>query len=76
MEKLVVFRLKDDQSIYIADLDAGTIERSNGADEGMVSEMVTALEGRGTGPVVKGIDLAVAASLRTGASGHYLYPST
>jgi hypothetical protein len=63
MENIVLFRLKDDEALWVADLEAGTVERADSAaianDSG-----------------VKGLDFAVVARSRPAAPGHLMYPST
>jgi hypothetical protein len=79
MNNIVLFRLADDESIYLADLDAGTIERRNpdvaGADE--VTDLVIAVDTARESdmPYVKGIDFALAARSRPGAASHQMFPS-
>ena len=81
MNNLVLFRLKDDESIYLADLDAGTVERRDPADvaaaDGVVTDLVSAVgEARENDtPFTKGIDFALAARSRPAAASHYMFPS-
>jgi hypothetical protein len=81
MSNLVLFRLKDDESIYLADLEAGTVERRDpadvGADDAVVTGLVSAVDEARTGdaPFIKGIDFALAARSRPSAASHYMFPS-
>lgn len=69
----VLFRLADDEAIYLADLQAGTVERREPDDiAGMDVPDVT---GEGHGPAVKGIDFAVASSVRPTGASHALFPN-
>jgi hypothetical protein len=69
----VLFRLADDEAIYLADLEAGTVERRE-PDEvaGMDLPDVT---GDGAGPTVKGLDFAVASNVRSPGASHALFPN-
>ena len=64
MENIVLFRLQDDESVWVADLEAGTVERTDS------SAAPT------KGPFMRGIDFALAANTRPVAPGHLMYPST
>jgi hypothetical protein len=81
MSNLVLFRLKDDESIYLADLEAGTVERRDPADietgDPMMTDLVSAVgEARESDtPFTKGIDFALAARSRPSAASHYMFPS-
>ena len=66
MTNIVLFRLSDDGSMWLADLDAGTVERT---------EAVDAAENDGGAPRVNGVDFAMAAASRSGVASHHLYPS-
>jgi len=69
----VLFRLADDEAIYLADLEAGTVERRQ-PDE--VAGMDPAEATRdGGGPAVKGLDFAVASSVRPTGASHALFPN-
>jgi len=70
MKNIVLFRLEDDESIYLADLDSGTVEKTDAS--AFASEDVTA--SRGT-PFVKGLDFALAARSRSEAPSHQLFPN-
>ena len=63
MENIVLFRLEDDSSVWIADLKAGTVQQT---DASAISDQ----------PSVKGIDFAMVARARPTAAGHLMYPST
>ena len=69
----VLFRLADDEAIYVADLQAGTVER-RGPDEiaGTDLSEVTAADDR---PVLKGLDFAFASSARSTGAGHLFFPN-
>jgi hypothetical protein len=64
MKNLVLFRLKDDESVWLADLEAGTVERADPStiDIDQTGEM-------------KGIDFAIAAKARPTAASHLYFPS-
>lgn len=64
MKNLVLFRLKDDESVWLADLEAGTVER---ADPSTID-----IEQAGE---MKGIDFAIAAKARSTAASHLYFPS-
>lgn len=66
MENIVLFRLEDDASVWLADLKAGTVERTDSTAAAPVSKQ----------PYVKGIDFALVARARPAAAGHLMYPST
>ncbi len=67
MQNVVVFRLHDDGSVWLADLEAGTVER---ADASAIDSVATS-----DAPVVKGVDFALAAQTRSGAASHHFFPS-
>ena len=69
----VLFRLADDEAIYLADLEARTVERREPDDmSGMdLLEATRDVEG----PTVKGVDFAVASSVRPTAASHALFPN-
>ncbi len=69
----VLFRLADDEAIYVADLQAGTVERREPDDmSGMDLPEAT---GKRQEPTVKGVDFAVASSVRPTAASHVLFPN-
>lgn len=71
--KFVLFRLADDEAIWLADLDAGTVERREPGDTaGMDLPEVT---GEGHGPAVRGLDFAVASNVRSPGASHAYFPS-
>lgn len=70
MKKMILFRLKDDSSVWLADLEAGTVEQ---ADPSVIESGEFAREG--DAPFVKGIDFALAAGPRPAAASHYMFPS-
>jgi hypothetical protein len=63
MTNIILFRLSDDDSFWIADLDAGTVERTDSFD----------LDDFGTAPRAEGVDIAVAATARSEAASHNFY---
>ncbi len=63
MKNIVVFRLSSDQSTWIADLEAGTVERAD------------AFAPDGDQPQVQGVDLAIATTARADAASHQYFPS-
>ena len=63
MTNIVLFRLTEDQSLWIADLEAGTVERAEALDTNVGAQDP------------QGIDLAIAASARSDAASHYMFPS-
>lgn len=65
MKNLVLFRLKGDDSVWLADLDAGTVERTDPSTVEINSDR----------PVMKGIDFALAAQARPTAAAHVYYPA-
>jgi hypothetical protein len=66
MKNIVIFRLSEDDSTWIADLDAGTVERADDFD----------MDTEDTGvPQAQGVDVAIAAKARPDAASHFLYPS-
>lgn len=78
MSNLVLFRLRNDASIYLADLDAGTVERTDpSAVETEHADILSAIETDGDGemPYVKGIDFAFAASARSTSASHQMFPT-
>ena len=64
MKNIVLFRLTDDDAIWLADLEAGTVERTDAfeAGESDSSEM-------------RGVDLAIATTSRADAPSHRFFPS-
>jgi hypothetical protein len=71
--KFVLFRLADDEVIYLADLEAGTVERRE-PDETAGMELTDAARD-GDGPAVNGLDFAFASSVRSTGAAHMLFPS-
>ena len=67
MKNMVLFRLQGDASVWLADLEAGTVERTD-------ASAIEASQESGA-PFVKGIDFALAASNRPAAASHYMFPS-
>lgn len=67
MKKIVLFRLHGDEAVWLADLEAGTVERTDASAIDTVAS--------GDAPVVKGIDFALAAQARSGAASHHFFPS-
>jgi hypothetical protein len=65
MQNLVLFRLKDDQSVWLADLEAGTVERADPATIHVDTDL----------PTMKGVDFALAAKARPTAASHLYFPS-
>ncbi len=68
----VLFRLVDDEAIYLADLEAGTLERRR-PDETAGIDLAEAA--RDDGPTLKGLDFALASSVRPTGAGHYFFPN-
>lgn len=66
MKNLVLFRLTDDKSVYLADLEAGTVER---ADPSAIDAQHDDV------PYIQGIDFALAAKARPTAAAHLFFPS-
>jgi hypothetical protein len=64
MKNIVLFRLQDDDQVWMADLEAGTVERTDAA----------AIEATDA-PFIKGVDFALAAKARPAAASHYFFPS-
>ncbi len=81
MENLVVFRLSNDQSIWVANLEAGTVERADPtaihAEGPTAADLADAvdLDREDETPFTKGIDFALTASARSSAPSHYFFPS-
>ena len=83
MKNIVLFRLKGDDAIWLADLEAGTVERTDAFDT-EVDVAVTA-SARADAPShqyfpnrgvqAEGIDMAVATSARADAPSHRFFPS-
>jgi len=69
----VLFRLADDEAIYLADLEAGTVERRE-PDEMQGVELADATRD-GDGPAVKGLDFAIASSGRPTGASHVFFPN-
>jgi hypothetical protein len=69
----VLFRLSDDEAIYLADLEAGTVERRE-PDE--VADMGIARgAGDSHGPAMTGLDFAVASNVRSPGASHAFFPN-
>ena len=69
----VVFRLADDEAIYLADLEAGTLERRRpdetaGMDRAEATRDVD-------GPTLKGLDLRPGVKRPRKGAGHYFLPN-
>jgi len=64
MKNIVLFRLRGDDSVWLADLEAGTVERTD-----------TSIETASDAPQFEGIDYAIAAQARSGAASHQMFPS-
>jgi hypothetical protein len=62
--KFVLFQLSGDESIYVADLAAGTVERRDAADVGADLEA----------PPLRGLAFAVAAQARGTPPSHMYFP--
>ena len=69
----VLFRLADEEAIYLANLDAGTVERRE-PDEIAGMELADATR-EGHGPAMKGLDFAFASSIRSTGASHVLFPN-
>lgn len=65
MKNVVLFRLQDEDTVWMADLEAGTVEQTDSD---------TAI-GASDAPFIKGIDFALAAKARPTAASHFLFPS-
>lgn len=63
MKNIVLFRLSGDDAVWLADLDAGTVERAD----------ASAVEA--SGQQIQGVDFAVAANARGSAASHHYFPS-
>ena len=70
----VLFRLANDEAIYVADLQAGTVERRE-PDEVAGMDLPEEATGRRQEPTVKGLDFAVASSVRPTGASHALFPN-
>jgi hypothetical protein len=64
MKNIVVFRLQDDSSVWLADLEAGTVERADASAIDAVKDVQTS-----------GVDFALTARARSGAASHHFFPS-
>jgi hypothetical protein len=77
MENVVLFKLQDDTSLYVADLAAGTIERRDpelAEDGDPIAALMAATNAQsGEAPFIKGIDFALAATSRSSAAAHTFY---
>ena len=69
----VLFRLADDEAIYLANLEAGTVERRE-PDEIAGTDFAEAT-GEADGPAVKGLDFAFASSVRSTGAAHLFFPN-
>lgn len=67
-----VFRLADDE-IYLADLEAGTVERREPDEIDVMHH--AGLAGESHGPTVKGLDFAVASNVRSPRTSHAYFPN-
>ena len=69
----VLFRLADDEAIYLADLEAGTVERrepDEAADMGIARDARDSHE-----PTITGLDFAVASNVRSPGVSHAFFPN-
>lgn len=76
MDNLVLFRLTDDESIYVADIVAGTVERRDANSDGdAVAQIIAQADEKrgGEEPFVRGIDFALVARSRAPAASHTFY---
>lgn len=64
MANVVLFRLQDDETVWLADLEAGTVERTDAFDTD-----------DGDAPRLQGVDLAIATTARSEAASHFFFPS-
>lgn len=62
MSNVVLFKLQDDDSVWLADLDAGTVEQ-------VASDLIDGEESS------RGIDFAYAVQARSEAASHQFFPS-
>ena len=69
----VLFRLADDQGIYLADLEAGTVERRDPDEMAGMALADGACEGHG--PAIKGLEFAVASTVRSTGASHAFFPN-
>ena len=69
MKNIVLFRLQDDDTMWLVDLEAGTVEPT---DVSIEAELGTREDDT---PVVRGVDLALAASSRSSVASHLMFPS-
>jgi hypothetical protein len=65
MKNIVLFRLTGDDAVWLADLDAGTVERAD----------ASAVDAAGGAQQIQGIDFALAAQSRQSAASHQFFPS-
>ena len=70
---LVLFRLADDEAIYVADLQAGTVERREPHDMSGMDLLEATRDVHGS--TLEGLDFALASSVRPTGAGHYLFPN-
>ena len=69
----VLFRLADDEAIYLADLEAGTVERRE-PDE-VASMDLPEATGKRHEPTVTGLNFAVASNVRSPGASHAYFPN-
>ena len=69
----VLFRLADDESIYLANLEAGTVERREPDEMAGMELAETTREHQGL--AMKGLDFAVASSVRSTGASHVYFPN-
>ena len=69
----VLFRLADEEAIYLANLDAGTVERRE-PDE-MAGMDVAEATREHPGPAMAGLEFALASRIRSTGASHALFPN-
>ena len=69
----VLFRLTDDEAIYLADLQAGTVERRE-PDE-MAGMDVAEATREHAGPTMAGLEFALASRVRSTGASHVIFPN-
>jgi len=69
----VVFRLADDEAIYLADLEAGTVERTEPDEVAGIDIASGSRESHG--PAVNGLDFAFVPSVRSTGASHAYFPN-
>jgi hypothetical protein len=63
MKNIVLFRLQGEDTLWLADLDAGTVEPTDGFGA----------EDSAAAPRASGVDFAVARTVRADAASHHMY---